>query len=682
MADRQSSFSLSVLGPLEVRRGDAPVRLGSRQQRRLLAILAVHANDVVSSDQLIDTLWGAVPPASAAHTLQTLVSRLRTALGRDRIETEPLGYRLRIEPGEIDSLRFEESVQTGLGLVDRPGEAALVFESGLTLWRGHAYADFAEDDFALAEAARLHELRVCAVEERAAVLVDSGRPAEVIAALETEIVAEPYRERLRVVLMTALARAGRPVEALRAFEAFRQQLADEVGVVPSATLQALNDDIVRQHPDVGWKRPSGTGRTVDELPSGTVTFFFTDIEGSTRLWQEHSDAMEEALARHDAILRTAVESQRGRIVKTTGDGVHAVFASARDAIDASIAAQLQLEAESWGEPGQLRVRMGLHTGEASQRDGDYYGPSVNQAARLMALAHGGQIVCSGAVAELVGDHVELLELGVHRLRDVETPLRVFQVAASGLELRFPPLGSLDAYRSNLPHQLTELIGRVDDVIAVTKALAEARVVSIVGVGGAGKTQLAMRVGADLAPSFADGVWWCELAALRDPEAVADVVAVAFGYAPPQGVSLADGLAAFFRHKQLLLVLDNCEHLLGGVATFVTAMSQEAPRLSVLTTSREALSIHGERTYPLPPLELPADLSPFSVEESAAGALFAARAREARGSFAVTEKNAAAIADLCADLDANPLAIELAAARAPRCSHRRRSWRAWTSGSAC
>jgi predicted ATPase/class 3 adenylate cyclase len=401
---------------------------------------------------------------------------------------------------------------------------------------------------------------------------------------------------------------------------------------------------------------------VDGLPSGTVTFLFTDLVGSTRLWQEHPDTMGVALARHDAILRDAVESHDGRVVKTTGDGVHAVFAVASDAIDSAVAAQRALLGESWGDPGDLRVRMGVHAGSAEQRGGDYYGPEVNQAARLMGVAHGGQIVCSGVVAELLDGQFELSDLGAHRLRDVESALQVFQIVAPGLEAQFPPLSSLDVRRSNLPVELSGFVGRIDDVTALVKALGDARMVSVVGMGGVGKTRLALRVGSELLSEFPDGVWWCELAGVRDPDAIAEAVAAAVGYAPAQGVALADGLMAFFRHKHLLLVLDNCEQILAGVAAFARALCAEAAELSVLATSREALGVPGEQIYPLSPLELPLDSSPFEVEESEAGALFAARAREAHPSFAVTVENAAAIAELCGRLDANALAIELAAAR--------------------
>ena len=459
MADRPPMW-LSVLGPLEVARGAEPVRLGSPQQRRVLAVLVVNANEVVSSDRLVDVLWGEESPRSATHTLHALVSRLRATLGEDRLETCPPGYRLRVSSGEVDALRFEELVRVGLGSSQPPEIALDVFDEALGLWRGSPYAEFAGEEFAIAEVARLVELRARAVEERAAALLELGRPEEVIGELETEIALQPFRERLRALLMLALARAGRPVESLRAYDAFRRFLADEVGVVPSPGMQALNDDIVRQHPDVGWVGSSTRETVPKDPPSGTVTFLFTDLEGSTRLWQEHPDAMKTALARHDEILRQAVTEHDGHVVKTTGDGIHAVFGAARDALDAAVAMQLELGAESFGETGPLRVRIGVHTCETQYRDGDYFGSEVNRAARLMSVAHGGQVVVSLATNAMVRDGtVELVDLGEHRLRDLATVERVFQVAAPGLAREFPPLQSDDMLPGNLPRQMTTFVGR-------------------------------------------------------------------------------------------------------------------------------------------------------------------------------------------------------------------------------
>jgi class 3 adenylate cyclase len=256
---------------------------------------------------------------------------------------------------------------------------------------------------------------------------------------------------------------------------------------------------------------------VGEVPSGTVTFLFTDIEGSTRLWEAYPEAMRAALARHDALLREAIESHGGYVVKTTGDGLHAAFAKAHDALDAAVALQVSLGAEPFRETGPLRVRTGLHTCEAEYRDGDYYGSEVNRAARLMGVAHGGQIVVSLATSTLVRDtSLELVDLGDHRLRDLTSSERIFQVSAPGLMQKFPPLRSLDAFPGNLPVPVSSFIGREVEMGRVEIALHESRVVTLSGVGGVGKTRLALRVASEVIGRYPDGAWVCELAPVSDP----------------------------------------------------------------------------------------------------------------------------------------------------------------------
>jgi len=405
--------------------------------------------------------------------------------------------------------------------------------------------------------------------------------------------------------------------------------------------------------------------TGPDLPTGTVTFLFTDLEGSTRLWEEHPDTMGDALARHDEILREAVAHHGGAIVKTTGDGVHAAFTSARAGVDAALEAQRRLQATEWETPVPLLVRMGLNTGEAELRDGDYYGQSVNRAARIMAAAHGGQVAISGTTAQLLEDSlppgVGLVDLGEHRLRDLARTERVFQVQPPDLPSEFPPLRTLDAYPTNLPAQRTSFVGREDDVDAVAAQLREHRVVTITGVGGVGKSRLAVQVAATILPRFPDGAWLCELASITDERLVADTVADAAGVPPGSGPA-REALPWYLRNRRALLVIDNCEHLLGPVIELVDDVLGRCPQVVVLATSREPLGVEGEQTYALNTLLPPVGADAKAVRSSSAGRLFVERAQAARHDFALDEENATAVAEICARLDGIPLAIELAAAR--------------------
>ena len=407
---------------------------------------------------------------------------------------------------------------------------------------------------------------------------------------------------------------------------------------------------------------------VAELPTGTVTFLFTDLEGSTRLWEEHPDAMQSALARHDEILRDAVDTNNGVIVKSTGDGIHAVFASAHDALRASVAAQHGLAEQAWATPQPLKVRIGLHTGEAEHRDGDYYGTATNRAARLMSVAHGGQILVSLSTEELLSDNVpggfSLVDLGEHRLRDLSRADRVFQVVAPGLVGDFPPIRSLDAFPGNLPVQLSSFVGRHDELVALGNALRESRLVTITGTGGVGKTRVAVQLAAELLQRFPDGTWLCELAAAGDPESMLQAVASTLGAIPRAGMSLTASIAEFLRTRALLLVLDNCEHLLDATARLADAILRDAPGVRIVATSREGLAVEGERVMPLRSLPVP-DPTFAELEQIAASdavQLFGERAEAARPGFSLEAGNATAVVDICRRLDGMPLAIELAAAR--------------------
>jgi predicted ATPase/class 3 adenylate cyclase len=411
----------------------------------------------------------------------------------------------------------------------------------------------------------------------------------------------------------------------------------------------------------------GVGVSESALPSGTVTFLFTDIEGSTRLWDEHPDEMREALARHDELVRAAIESHGGYVVKTTGDGFHAAFGTADAGVVAAVAAQRALDDEAWPLPAPLRVRMGLHTGAASIRDGDYFGSSLNRAARLMGVAHGGQIVCSQATADLARDTIAegltLADLGEHRLRDLSRPERVFQVCARGLAGEFAALTSIDAFPGNLPLQVSSFVGREREVERVGAALEESRVVTLTGVGGVGKTRLALQVAADVLPRFREGAWLVELAAVRDPDGVVDAFAAVFGLSARTGQTIEEVLLDFLNAKQLLLVVDNCEHLLDAVADLVDEISSTCARVVVLATSREGLALDGERMVAVPTLAAPEpDAGVETIGAADAVQLFVDRACAADDRFALTDENASAVAQVCGRLDGMPLAIEIAAAR--------------------
>ncbi len=402
-------------------------------------------------------------------------------------------------------------------------------------------------------------------------------------------------------------------------------------------------------------------------PTGTVTHLFTDIKGSAGLWERFPEAMQAALARHDAILREAILAHAGHVVKTTGDGFHAVFPTAPDALAAATAAQQALQAEAWGEAA-IKVRMGLHSGAADERDGDYFGPALNRAARIMSAGHGGQILLSRATRELVRDRlptgVELCDLGRQRLRGLDRPERVFQVVAPGLPADFAPLRTLEVRPNNLPAQLTSFVGRKRETAEVVHLLETTRLLTLTGPPGTGKTRLSLRVAAEVLDQFQDGVFFVDLAPIRDPGLVPTTVARVLGIGESGGQPLLDTLKNYFRHKHLLLLLDNFEQVVDA-APLVGELLSASPGLKALVTSREALRVYGEQEYPVPPLTLP-DLDraePLrSLSQYEAVELFTRRARAVRPDFALTEDNAPAVAEICVRLDGLPLAIELAAAR--------------------
>jgi predicted ATPase/class 3 adenylate cyclase len=392
---------------------------------------------------------------------------------------------------------------------------------------------------------------------------------------------------------------------------------------------------------------AGVSAPAVAAPSGVVTFLFTDVEGSTRRWETDADAMRVALAAHDLVLRGAIEAHGGWLFKHTGDGVCAAFGSPRAAVDAAVAAQRALE---------LPVRMGLATGEAELREGDYFGAVLNRAARVMAAGHGGQILLADSTAGLLSG-VDLIDLGPRRLRDLLTPVQVFQVQADGLRTDFPSLRALDAGPGNLRLAPTSFIGREVEAGEVQAAVKGHRLVTLTGVGGVGKTRLALEVAGRLVDEFPDGVWFFELAAVTDPAAVPDAVAAVLGVTQQPGRSVAESVAAALEGRVRLLVFDNCEHVRDAAADLIEAILVASATTKIVATSREGLGIADEQLWPVPSLDVGAGI------DSAAVALFVERARSVAPRFSLTEADqAAAVVEICRRLDGIPLAIELAASR--------------------
>jgi predicted ATPase/class 3 adenylate cyclase len=394
---------------------------------------------------------------------------------------------------------------------------------------------------------------------------------------------------------------------------------------------------------------------VTVLPSGTVTFLFTDIAGSTRLWEQYPDAMQPALALHDEVVDAAIVAHHGHVVKTTGDGFHAVFATAHDALAAALGAQVALADASWGATGPLVVRMGLHTGETQERDGDYFGSAVNRAARVMAVAHGGQILATRATVEVAGPAFTTRSLGEHRLRDLGAAQELFQVGDG----TFPPLQSVDAVPTNLPTVRTELIGRHDDIDTLAALVHRERLVTLTGVGGVGKTRLALGVAAAVAADFADGCWMVELAPVADGDEVITIVAGTL-QAP---MTTLDALATYLADRRMVIVLDNCEHVLDAADELVDEILAVAPDVHFVVTSREPLGLDGEHVRRVQSLTLPdAKAGVDTARASASVRLFAERAAAAADGFVIDDANVAPVVEICRHLDGIPLAIELAAAR--------------------
>jgi len=630
-----------LLGRLEARADGADVAPARAQRRALLAFLLLRADRVVSTDGLVDGLWDGRPPATAQTALQGHVSALRKALGAERIETEPPGYRLRLLEGDELDIRRVDAIAAVAGPGDRLARLQDLREA-IALFRGEPLAEFRYHAFAAEESSRLEALRLALEEERVELELQYGRYEEAVPELERLIAENPFREDLRAQLMLALYRAGRQADALSAYREARDVMADELGIDPSPALRRLERQILDQDPELAPSDGFAPLQRSAEAPkpAGIVTFLFSDTSGST------ADVARAVIGRHG-----------GSEVQTEGPSFVVAFARARDAVAAAVAIQRAVR-------GDARVAVGLDSAEAAPTDGGYTGSGIRGASDLWSAAHPGQILLSQATRDLLRetrlDETDVVDLGYHRLRDLTAAQRVFQPAAAELDGEFPPPRSLETYTTNLPLQPTPLVGREREIQELADLLRrpQTRIVSLTGTGGTGKTRLGLHAAAELLDEFPDGVFFVALAPLADADLVLPTIAQTLGVPARRG----EALAAYVRDRQLLLVLDNFEHVIEA-APLVGAIAGGGSAAKVLVTTRAPLRLAGEQVYPVSPLETPEghdDLERLLRCESVA--LFAARSRSVRSDFVITDANARAVAEVCKALEGLPLAIELAASR--------------------
>ncbi|HEV7762453.1 MAG TPA: BTAD domain-containing putative transcriptional regulator, partial [Acidimicrobiales bacterium] len=614
-----------------------PVDVGPAKCQAVLAALALSPGAAVPVARLIELVWGEKPPRTADKTLQSYVVRLRKGLGPDAIVRTGGAYLLDAGADEVDVGRFQRK----LALASGPGSEPDGVAAALAEWTGAPLAGL--------DAPGLTGTVDALVEQwLSAVEADLGRRVETDAAAAIgELIeltaAHPFREGLWALLMTALYRVGRQADALAAYRRVRHQLVEHLGVEPGPRLRELESSILGHDERLRVDRAHGGA---PGLPTGTVTFGFSDVEDSTRLWATHGATMSGAMARHDELVRAAVQRHGGYVFATGGDSFGVAFHRASDAVAWATGLQAAMTREPWTGGVELRLRVGLHTGETQERGKGYFGPAVIVAARLAAAAHGGQTLVSGVTAVLL-DRDDLRDLGSHRLDGVVAEQRILQLG----EGEHPPLRTEDGRQGNLPRRLGRLIGRDADLGVVADALARSPIVTLVGPGGIGKTRLALTAARRFEVDRTGGAWLIGLAEIAASSDVVRAVADVLDVRESAGRTLTESVVASLRPHRALLILDNCEHVVDGAADLARAVAEGCPDVRVLATSREGLGVGSEQLIAVAPLSpLGAGVELFDERAAAVSPTFDPLASRAD------------VEEICRRLDGVPLAIELAAAR--------------------
>ena len=609
--------------------GGEPLDIGPAKCQAVLAVLALSGGSAVPVTRLVDLVWGDQPPRTAEKTLQSYIVRLRTGLGADSIVRTGAAYRLTVPVDAVDVARFRRHLDSG------------AIGAALMEWTGTPLAGL--DAHGLTPIVNgLVEQWLGAVETDLARRVDTDA-AGVIGPL-TELTADyPFREGLWSLLMTALYRVGRQADALAAFQQARGHLVEQLGVEPGPRLMELESRILdhdeRLRRDTGSESPSAR-------PTGTVTFGFGEVENADRLWATSRKKTATAMARLDELVRAAVHRQGGFLFAVGGESFGAAFHRADDAAVWATELQLAVSSEPWTGGVEMRLRIGLHTGESEEAANGYFGAAVNETSLLATAGHGGQILLSAITSALV-EHSDLADLGVYRLGDDPAEQHIFQLGAG----EHPALRRQYHRAGNIPPRLGRLFGRDQDLDVIARAQRQSPVVTLVGPGGIGKTRLALAAAQLPDPGRTGGAWLIDLTSITSSGDVPRVVADTLGIKEHPGRTLIGSVVAALQSRPTLLVLDNCEHVIDGAAALAQVIAQGCPLVGVLATSREALGIDDEQLLPVAPLD---PVGP-------AAELFQERAR----AVCVTFDAAAArvdIEEICRRLDGIPLAIELAAAR--------------------
>ena len=653
------------------------LRWKSRRSSSLVKLLALAPGHRLHRDQVIDMLWPDSDLSAAANNLHQILYGARRVLGlpgRDCLRLEEGFLSLATHAAHaltVDVDLFEAAAAAAAGARDRMDP--VVIQTALAFYPGDLLPDDPYEEWTIQRRGELRQAYLRLLFDLAFVQETSQNYPAGMESLQRVLSADKSNEEAHTLLMRLYALSGQRQQALRQYQALRDVLQTELEVEPSPQATRLYEEIQagRFSQQMGATQISSKEGVSSNLPTGTVTFLFTDIEGSTPRWEQQPKAMQAAVARHHALLQDAINENGGVVFKVVGDQFQAAFRFAHKGVAAAVAAQKALQVEPWPEStGPLRVRMGLHTGPAELEGSDYaVSHTLNRAARVMSAGFGGQILLSRECADLAArelpEGIELEDLGEHRLKGFQILEHLYQVVAPGLPRDFPALPP-STRPHNLPAQLTSFIGREAEIQTLRQHIQSHRLVTLTGAGGTGKTRLALQVAERVLDNFSNGVFLVELAPLSDPDLVPQACLQSLELIQQSGMPPSSTLLRFLEKKHLLLILDNCEHVLAACTQLVDVLLKGCPGLHILATSREIISIPGESAFRVPSLAFPDPHALPDLEKLLrfeAIRLFVERAEEVSPGFRLTSENAAMVAEICLRLDGIPLAIELAAARA-------------------